>query len=423
MTQFGRALPAPPAEIEANQPLTFSLFVRRAGDTRLALIDTASVQVTLDPPAPIRTEVSGDRKFITIIPEGRLAGPAGGPLRVTIAGDYLVDPTRTGLRFTGGTRGGSFAETVDVRVRPAADGGALPLPVPAAPGDPAGIWELSRLAAPLPTILPSYNQIGFDSLHYLVGLVEGDSTGRAVAWVVGGRLTEGENRTVVDPGTRVLFPLEVTHDGGLLTFEGRGGFSIEFNAIRIPFSLFRVATRVDGAGNALDSPAINALTPCAGITFYGPFFQQLGYCNPDTDILNAFGGAELAPYEGGVQSAPAGVGTIAFAADAGGITATLTGSSLRPETHSVAIALVDAATGRSRVPRLRLHHRARPRPRRHDRLRAATRHRRPGDRRGARPRHGRRLPRRHGDAHHPGTVISPWSLRGIPGLPSTNVLG
>ena len=62
-------------------------------------------------------------------------------------------------------------------MRPAADGGALPLPVPAAPGDPAGVWELSRLAAPLPTILPSYNQIGFDSLHYLVGLVEGDAHG------------------------------------------------------------------------------------------------------------------------------------------------------------------------------------------------------------------------------------------------------
>jgi hypothetical protein len=217
--------------------------------------------------------------------------------------------------------------------------------VPAAPGDPAGVWELSRLAAPLPTILPSYNQIGFDSLHYLVGLVEGDGAGRAVAWVVGGRLTEGENRTVVDPATRVLFPLEVTHDGGLLTFLGRGGFAIEFNAIRIPFTLFRIATRVDAAGAALDSPAINALTPCAGITFYGPFFQQLGYCNPDTDILDAFGGAELAPYEGGVQSPPAGVGTVAFTADATGITATLTGSALRPDTHSVAVVLIDAATG------------------------------------------------------------------------------
>jgi outer membrane protein assembly factor BamB len=345
VTQFGRALPAPPAEIEANQPLTFSLFVRQAGDTRLALIDTDTVRLTLDPPAPVRTEVSGDRRFITIIPEGRLAGPGGGALRVTITGDYLVNPARTGLRFTGGTRGGSFAQTVDFGVRAAADGGAPPLPVPAAPGDPAGVWELSRLAAPLPTILPSYNQIGFDSLHYLVGLVEGDGAGRAVAWVVGGRLAEGENRTVVDPATRVLFPFEVKHDGGLLTFEGRGGFSIEFNAVRIPFSLFRIATRVDGAGNALDSPAINALTPCAGITFYGPFFQQLGYCNPDTDILDAFGGAELTPYEGGVQSPPDGVGTVAFTADATGVTATLTGSSLRPETHSVAVLLVDGATG------------------------------------------------------------------------------
>ena len=46
-----------------------------------------------------------------------------------------------------------------------------------------------------------------------------------------------------------------------------------------------------------------------------------------------------------MQQAPAGVGTVAFAADAGGITATLTGSTLRPDTHSVAILLVDAATG------------------------------------------------------------------------------
>ncbi len=346
-TQFGRMLATPPAEIEANQPLTFSLFVRRSGDTRLALIDTASVAVALDPPAPVRTEVSGDRKFLTIIPETRLAGPAGGPLRVTITGNYLVDPARDGLRFTGGTIGGTFGETVDMTVRPAAAGGALPLPVPAEPGHPAGVWELSRLAAPLPTILPSYNQIGFDSLHYLIGLVEGDGTGRAVAWVVGARLAEGENRALVDPATRVLFPLEVSHDGGLATFENRGGFAIEFNAIRIPFALFRFATRLDARGGALTSPALNALTPCAGITFYGQFFQQLGYCNPDSDLLNSFGGAELAPYgDDGVQLAPGGVGAVGFAASATGVTATLTGTTLRPDTHSVAVLLVDDATGR-----------------------------------------------------------------------------
>jgi outer membrane protein assembly factor BamB len=345
-TQFGRALDTPPAEIEANQPMTFSLLVRRGGDTQLALIDTMSVHVTLEPPAPIRVEVSGDRKFLTVIPEGRLAGSAGGPLRITVTGNYLVNPARDGLRFTGGTVGGSFSEQADVRVRPAPDGGAFPLPVPAAPGDPAGIWEISRVAVPLPTILPSYNQIGFDSIHYLAGLVEADGAGHAVAWVVGARLAEGENRTEVDPSTRVLFPLEVTHDGGLLTLENDGGFAIEFNAIRIPFDFFRLATRVDAQGRALDSPALNVLTPCSGIEFYGTFFRQLGFCNPDTDILDAFGGTELAPLGDGTQEPPAGVGAVTFTADPTGVSATLAGSSLRADAHSVAIVLIDAATGR-----------------------------------------------------------------------------
>jgi hypothetical protein len=163
---------------------------------------------------------------------------------------------------------------------------------------------------------------------------------------VGARLAEGENRTVVDPATRVLFPLEVTHDGGLVTFANGGGFAIEFNAIRIPFDFFRLATRVDGRGVALASPALNVLTPCAGITFYGPFFRQLGYCNPDTDVLTSFGGTELAPLGDGVQQAPAGVGTVTFAATAEGVTATLADSTLRPDFHSVALLLVDAATGR-----------------------------------------------------------------------------
>ena len=35
--------------------------------------------------------------------------------------------------------------------------------------DPAATYEISAPVVPLPTILPSYNQIGFDSLHYLLG--------------------------------------------------------------------------------------------------------------------------------------------------------------------------------------------------------------------------------------------------------------
>ena len=73
------------------------------------------------------------------------------------------------------------------------------------------------MAAPLPTILPSYNQIGFDSLHYLIGLVEGDAPATPSRGSSARKLAEGSNTTVVDPATRVLFPFQVTYDGGALT--------------------------------------------------------------------------------------------------------------------------------------------------------------------------------------------------------------
>jgi outer membrane protein assembly factor BamB len=344
-TQFGRQLDAAPAEIEPNQPLTFSLFVRAAGDTVLAHIDSTALGVTLTPPVPARVEVSGDRKFVTIVPMVPWAPKVGGTLSVEITGQYLVHPDRTGLRFSGGEVGGTFTQTFDFTVRSVGADDTLPLPVPSAPGDPAGVWELYRVAAPLPTILPSYNQIGFDSIHYLVGLVESTAPGTAVAWVVGAKLAAGENTTVVDPATRVLFPLEVTNDGGALTLENESGFAIEFNRIRLPFQFFRIATRVDAAGNALASPALNVSAVCAGITGYGPFLEQLGFCNPQTDLLTVFGGSEMRPLGGGVQTAPAGVGTIGFASDGTQVTATLTGSTLRTGEHSVSILLVDAATG------------------------------------------------------------------------------
>src|SRR6185436_6081586 len=116
-TQFGRQLDVPPAAIEPNQPLTFSLFVRAAGDTVLAHIDSTSLVVTLTPPVPARVEVSGDRKFVTIVPTSPWAAKAGGPLSVAVQGQYLVNPMRTGLRFSGGEVGGTFAQTFDFAVR------------------------------------------------------------------------------------------------------------------------------------------------------------------------------------------------------------------------------------------------------------------------------------------------------------------
>ena len=333
-TPFGALLRTPPASIEANQPLAFSLLVRRDGDTELALLDAASLRVDVSPPVPAAVTVSGDRRFLTVVPRAPLAAPAGGTVRISLRGTYDVEPTRSGLRFGGGRPGGRYDQTFEFAVRPRG-GDAFPLAIP--PGAPAPAWELFRLAAPLPAILPSYNQIGFDSIHYLIGLVRGDGQ-RGVAWAIGGRPGAGGGATMPDPTSRVRFPLVIEQDGGLLTMTNEAGFSIEFNGWPMPFQLFRVATRVDAQGQPLASAAIDSRARCGAIDFYGAFLQELGYCHPDSDTLEVFGGAELRRWA--APPAPA-VGEVRFAADLHAVGAEFIAPSLPADRHVLGLLLLD----------------------------------------------------------------------------------
>jgi hypothetical protein len=165
--------------------------------------------------------------------------------------------------------------------------------------------------------------------------------------VVGAKLAEGSNTVVVDPATGVLFPFEVTYDGGVMTLLNDTGFAIEFNAFRIPFQFFRLAGRLDEFGAADGGLALNVGAICAGINFYGPFLQQLGFCNPQTDILSVFGGAELTPIGSGLQGPQGDVGSVDFVATHTDVTATLTGGFVRTDEHSVSLLLVDDATGKA----------------------------------------------------------------------------
>src|SRR5262249_16473301 len=142
---------------------------------------------------------------------------------------------------------------------PAANSYALPIP--------GGTWEVSRLAIPLPTLLPSYNQIGFDSLHFVVTLVEGTGD-HAIAWMVAAKLAADENRTVVDPETRALFPVEVNVDGGYVTFANQDGVSVEVTSATIPFRTFRMAAALGPDGNAVGPLRLNGSTVCGGIALY-----------------------------------------------------------------------------------------------------------------------------------------------------------
>jgi hypothetical protein len=201
---------------------------------------------------------------------------------------------------------------------------------------------VARLAIPLPTLMPSYNQIGFDSLHYVVGVVEAEA-GHGVGWMAGGRLLEG-GAVSVDPATKALFPLDLAIDGDRLTLQNQEGLSVEIMNATLPFKTFRMAVRLAGTGDAAGPAVLSGSTICAEVPFYGPFLQTLGLCNPQTDVVRFFGGANFvhAPK----SAAPSGVGDVTFDVTAGAVTATIAGGALRASEHLAGILLVDAVTGK-----------------------------------------------------------------------------
>lgn len=334
VTAMGATADDPPALVDGNEPITMRLDVRQGGRARLATLDAASTRVTTTPPVELEVKVAGDGKFVTVTP--KTAWPEAA--EVTVTSGWLVDHARTGLRLSGGAPGGEATRTFPLRARPRATAAVTS---PAAPGEVGSRWEIARLALPMPTLMPSYNQIGFDSLHYLVGMVE-----PRVAWMIGARLDEGD-ATVADPTTRALFPLEVAHDGDLLTLSSREALRVEVMSAVIPFTSFRIAARLGEDGSAAGLAKMTGGTVCATVPFYGPFLQTLGLCNPQTDELVVAGGAILRPARTTLQrDAIPEIGAVSVARTGTGVRATLAASRVRAASHVVGLLLVDAQTGK-----------------------------------------------------------------------------
>src|SRR5262249_35901071 len=126
-TSFGALESTYPATIDKNQPLSFTLLVRDKGDTRLAILDTTTLQVTVSPPAPLNVDVAGDGKFLTIAPTSAFAAANDGTLQVSITAKYLVNLDRDGLKLSGGTVGGDVTGTFAFTLRMDE---VYPLPLP-----------------------------------------------------------------------------------------------------------------------------------------------------------------------------------------------------------------------------------------------------------------------------------------------------
>jgi hypothetical protein len=211
---YGAMLLNPQKSIDANEPLTFSLVVRENGDNILAALDRNSVNAIIGGNEFYRVEVGATNRFINIVPNETWKPDQNGNITIHLTGNYKTQLMRFGLKFFGGYNAGKLDENFTFKVN---DPSGLADPFKSAIEDgQQSVIEFSRLTSPIPSILPSYNQIGFDSLHYIGGLVNHNNTGKAIVWVIEGKLDD-KNNTVVDPAAITRYPLVLDYQNGLVT--------------------------------------------------------------------------------------------------------------------------------------------------------------------------------------------------------------
>lgn len=346
---FGKLSLDPPSTLEAHAPLTFSLWVRNRGDTVQSALVAKSFDVSWGgayaSPSPPRVEVAANGRFVTLIPQETWTSPEGGTLTLRMRSRYVTEQRRLGLKFFGGRDGGVVDSQVEFQVQPRSEA-TMPYQAPREPGAAGTVFELRRLAVPNPTMLPSWNQIGFDSLHYLAGLVESTQSG-GVLWVVPGRYDERTGRTVVAPDLKDRFVLNIDHHGGLLTLSNYRPFKLTFvGSWDMPFGAYRVATRAPTTGDSAYQPAaLTALVLGDELEFYGTFLKIMGLTHFWTGHMPVYGGMDVGLWQGQPEFDATQVGTGIFSLHDNVARVKLQGGRLKLGEHVFGLLLVDGASG------------------------------------------------------------------------------
>ncbi len=337
---FGAKEISAPEAIDRNAPLAFSLMIRKGGRSVPAMLDKDDFSVQVDDGSQLEAHISADGRFVCIHPKEVWSGDEQGRLNIRLTGSYKINLEREGLRFYGGEKGGEIDQQFQFKLNPTT---AQPFPflVPESGSGVSTVLELCRQAVPLPTMLPSLNQIGFDSLHYLAGLVEkrGD---RALAWVVSGKLNEEDQTVTFDPSSAVRYPLLLEANDGLFTLYNYDGFKINFvGSWDMPNVKHRIATVLDQEGYFIKDAAYITISDCDKIEFYGPGLKMMGLSDYETGLMCAFGGMTIKRW--GELSSPEELGEVHIEAIDRGVRATIKKSRLLVQDHVYSLLLTDSA--------------------------------------------------------------------------------
>ncbi len=296
----------PPTEIPSSGILTFKLEVpEKTTKNRFRLNNPPfnqglrRLEIDFQPPVPHREEISADGQYLHIIPDDFL--PVGEELSLSISGEYFQPSLRIGNLQLGGRSKGKYTERFRFQIRKSKTG------LIATNKDPIDIprLEWTRLSVPIPTMLPSLNQIGFDYMSWLIGVIntapqENGHQGKILCWAVGAKRDEN-NQLGVDPDSDFILPLSGFYRDNALLLKNQN-FQLKVTGIPIPFEEFQIRAEVDPEGNSLPGVSVYARTRVLSIPNFGPAMIVAGLANQIWKNLLAVGTSLIRPAPPQLQS-------------------------------------------------------------------------------------------------------------------------
>ena len=313
VTPGGTTRDAPPAVLAPASLLTLRLVVRRDGRTLDARFCNTplwcwndDLRVVAEPAFAFDLEKSPDGAYLHVVPKGLLEPDRAYAL--SVRGSWYTGGLHLGNLTVGGTRAGEIAATLRFRTAPH----QAARPALAVGPERVSAFEWTRPATPIPPMLPSLNQIGFDYLDWIVGTVEvgeRDARGQArvLLWAIGGR-RDAQGVLVVDPKSDFLLPLSGVLRGNDFLV-AREGFTVQVTGIPIPFHRFELRGRFGRGLAVLPGASLFGESEVLSIPTFGPLMVMAGLANDVWRRLVVSGTYVTRPYpDGGSANArPAGV--------------------------------------------------------------------------------------------------------------------
>jgi outer membrane protein assembly factor BamB len=356
VTPGGSAQAEPPAVVLPSSLLTLRLRVRRGGesvDARLCntpfLCPEDAIRVRAEPSFPLEVQRSPDARHLHVIPLAPLE--PGKSYKLRIEADWHLPRLRLGNLALGGRREGRVVALYTFRAAELSP----EAPTLAVGPEETSAFEWTRPAIPIPTMLPSLNQIGFDYMDWIVGAAhvgapDGSGARKAVLWAAGSR-RGADGSLVADPGSPFLLPLSGSVRGGDFTLANQR-FQMAVTGIPIPFRRFELRGRF-GPGFAVHPGAsLFAAADVLSIPTFGKWLVLAGLANDVWRELVATGAFITRPYAGPASRRPAGVEveSVVFVPPANGregrVTAALRlapGAALPADRHRAGLLVFDRA--------------------------------------------------------------------------------